>query len=247
MQNSIILKIKIIIKRYNREKDWNQSDRAKEGMLRELLRFVTLLKYHVRSSIENPSVNPESVIQFIEKSLIECTALSRNFYQLSEIKCIKQEDLYQRVKEVISLFKETIKEILPVSKRNIMLKQGGESWLCSDILDKNTIENEELFLSVDFNESEILSERFLKEIKISGANIIHQIITQALPGIPLFHCNKKAFLMDENERNIYFQIGKSGEHWDSIKENSSLCVFVPQSFSAVNIKLFSVVNCNEDE
>ncbi len=78
-------------------------------------------------------------------------------------------------------------------------------------------------------------------IKVSSADNIDRLITQALPGVELTHTAKPPSAIPVKLDYQYFRLGKSGSEWEAIKLARNVSAYVPDDFPEPQLELVVVL------
>jgi type VI secretion system protein ImpJ len=211
-----------------------------EWRVRELLKIISIFSYHIKSWVNNPNVDPDEVIDTIEQLLVMARSISTYQYMLKTSITCKANNLYQSFNAVLDSFKGLVKDIFPIRQKNIPLNKGEDVWFLSESLDEEMMQMADLYLSVSFGVDKNLSDRFSKEVKLSGIKDIQCIITQALSGIAVTYDSGNFGFLEEIKNKTYFKINKLGPYWENVKESRKICVFTSKYFSKFDLNLLAI-------
>lgn len=92
--------------------------------------------------------------------------------------------------------------------------------------------------------SNIPEHRLITEMpsaaRITSPGAINAVITAAVPALDLNHTTRLPASVPIDDRASYFELVKSGPHWEHITKESAMSIFIPYHRSQVDIELMAV-------
>ena len=130
--------------------------------------------------------------------------------------------------------------IIPTKCAPIPLEKTRESLFTGRLRDDRLLEGQ-FYLAVM---AEVPEEKIIKEVplkaKVASSDRVDQLIAAALRGIPLRHLPTPPAEIPVQPGRQYFQVDKSGEHWENVKKSRSISFYIPPEFKNLKLELMGV-------
>jgi type VI secretion system protein ImpJ len=92
--------------------------------------------------------------------------------------------------------------------------------------------------------SGVPEEKVAREVplkaKVSASDRVDQLIAAALRGLTLRHLPAPPAEIPVQPGRVYFQIDKSGDHWEAVKRSRGISFYVPPEFTQLRLELMAV-------
>ncbi len=131
--------------------------------------------------------------------------------------------------------------IIPTRCTPIPLERVRESLFTGKLRDDRVVEAGQLYLAVlaDVPEEKVIREVPLKA-KVSSSDRVDQLIAAAIRGLLLRHLPTPPTEIPVQPGRQYFQLEKSGEHWEAVKKSRSISFYIPPEFKGLKLELMAV-------
>jgi len=130
--------------------------------------------------------------------------------------------------------------IIPTKCAPIPLEKTRESLFTGKLRDDRLLDGQ-FYLAVM---AEVPEEKIIKEVplkaKVAASDRVDQLIAAALRGIPLRHLPTPPAEIPVQPGRQYFQVDKSGEHWEGVKKSRSISFYIPPEFKNLKLELMGV-------
>lgn len=130
--------------------------------------------------------------------------------------------------------------IIPTKCAPIPLERLRESLFKGQLRDDRLLDGQ-FYLAVM---AEVPEEKIIREIplkaKVSASDRVDQLIAAALKGLPLRHLPTPPSEIPVQPGRQYFQVDKSGEHWEAVKKSRTISFYIPPEFKNLKLELMGV-------
>ena len=130
--------------------------------------------------------------------------------------------------------------VIPTRCAPIPLEKLRESLFKGQLRDDRLLEGQ-FYLAVmaEVPEDKIIREVPLKA-KISASDRVDQLIAAALKGLTLRHLPTPPAEIPVQPGRQYFQVDKTGEHWEAVRKSRSISFYIPPEFKNLKLELMGV-------
>jgi type VI secretion system protein ImpJ len=130
--------------------------------------------------------------------------------------------------------------VIPTRCAPIPLEKIRESLFKGQLRDDRLLEGQ-FYLAVmaEVPEDKIIREVPLKA-KVSASDRVDQLIAAALKGLTLRHLPTPPAEIPVQPGRQYFQVDKTGDHWEAIKKSRSISFYIPPEFKNLKLELMGV-------
>ena len=138
--------------------------------------------------------------------------------------------------------RELLDTIIPTKCTNIPLQKSRDNMYIANIQDDRVLEpSGGLYVAVaaDVPGEKVAREAPLK-FKISSQDRVDQLITAALRGITVRHTPAPPPEIPVQPGRKYFQVDKTGDHWEAVRSSKSMALYLPPEFQGLNLELMAV-------
>lgn len=131
--------------------------------------------------------------------------------------------------------------VIPTRCMPIPLERARESLFTGKLRDDRVVEAGQLYLAVlaEVPEDKVIREIPLKA-KVASADRVDQLIAAAVRGLPLRHLPTPPTEIPVQPGRQYFQLDKTGEHWEAVKRSRTIAFYVPPEFKGLRLELMAV-------
>lgn len=141
-----------------------------------------------------------------------------------------------------SRLRELLDTIIPTKCTTIPLNKVRENMFSAKIQDDRVLEAEGgLYVAVA---AEVPAEKVAREaplkFKIASQDRVDQLITAALRGITVKHTPAPPPEIPVQPGRTYFQVDKTGDHWEAVRESRSMAFYLPPEFAGLKLELLAV-------
>jgi type VI secretion system protein ImpJ len=138
--------------------------------------------------------------------------------------------------------RELLDTIIPTKCTNIPLQKTRDNMYVANIQDDRVLEpTGGLFVSVA---ADVPGEKVAREVplkfKISSQDRVDQLITAALRGITVRHTPAPPPEIPVQPGRNYFQVDKTGDHWEAVRESRSMALYLPPEFAGLKLELMAI-------
>ncbi|MBK9974821.1 MAG: type VI secretion system baseplate subunit TssK [Planctomycetes bacterium] len=154
----------------------------------------------------------------------------------------QHEDLAQTFARMEEKLRALLDTIIPTKCTNIPLSQTRDTMFAAKIADDRVLQPEgALYVAVT---ASVPAEKVVREVplkfKISSTDRVDQLITAALRGLSVRHVPAPPPEIPVQPGRQYFQIDKSGEHWEAVRGSHSMSFYLPPEFQGLKLELMAV-------
>ncbi len=130
--------------------------------------------------------------------------------------------------------------VIPTRCSPIPLEKQRDSLFKGQLRDERLLEGQ-FYLAVmaDVPEDKIIKEVPLKA-KVSSSDKVDGLIAAALKGLPLRHLPSPPAEIPVQPGRQYFQVDKTGDHWEAVKKSRSISFYIPPEFKNLKLELMGV-------
>lgn len=159
-----------------------------------------------------------------------------------DVSSYQHEDLdgtFQRLEDKLIALLGTI---IPTKCVNIPLEILRDNMFVAKIQDDRVLQPEgAIYVAV---QADVPAEKVVREaplkFKISSQDRVDQLITAALRGITVRHVPAPPPEIPVQPGRNYFQIDKSGDHWEAVRGSRSMALYLPPEFAGLKLELMAV-------
>jgi len=130
--------------------------------------------------------------------------------------------------------------VIPTRCAPIPLEKLRESLFKGQLRDDRLLEGQ-FYLAVS---AEVPEEKLIREVplkaKVSASDRVDQLIAAALKGLTLRHLPTPPAEIPVQPGRQYFQLDKTGEHWEAVKKSRSISFYIPPEFKNLKLELMGV-------
>ncbi|MBX3460354.1 MAG: type VI secretion system baseplate subunit TssK [Planctomycetes bacterium] len=159
-----------------------------------------------------------------------------------DVNAYSHEDLAGTFARLEARLRELLDTIIPTKCTNIPLNRTRDNMYVASIQDERVLEPQgALFIAVmaDVPAEKVVREAPLK-FKISSQDRVDQLITAALRGISVRHSPAPPPEIPVQPGRNYFQVDKTGDHWDAVRESRSMAFYLPPEFAGLKLELMAI-------
>lgn len=130
--------------------------------------------------------------------------------------------------------------VIPTRCAPIPLEKQRDSLFRGVLRDDRLLEGQ-FYLAVS---AEVPEEKIIKEVplkaKVSASDKVDGLIAAALKGLPLRHMPTPPAEIPVQPGRQYFQVDKTGEHWEAVKKSRTISFYIPPEFKNLKLELMGV-------
>lgn len=152
---------------------------------------------------------------------------------------------HKNLTEVFAQFEQMITQLLdgvvPKKMSGLRLEKLSDALYQIATIDSAQLANNDFYLAVYFESSDSKwIDTFGEQVKVGSADKIDIIVTSALNGLSVSHCQRTPNKLAVKSGYEYFRLESHGHIWQQIVEEQSLAVFMPYSLQKANIEIVIV-------
>jgi len=188
----------------------------------------------------NPTVHPEQLY-------LQMSHLAGQLYTFADAGQPKDLPVYQHddLTTTFSLLEQKVRTLLetviPSKCVPIPLERRPDSGYNGRIPDDRLLANAEFYLALSSSSSdEKVMLEVPKKAKISSLDRVDRLIAQALRGVGLKYLAAPPSEIPVRPGKSYFQLEKSGEHWDAVRSSRTLAIYIPPEFTDLTLECMAV-------
>jgi type VI secretion system protein ImpJ len=159
-----------------------------------------------------------------------------------DVTSYQHEDLNGTFARIEDKLRALLGTIIPTRCTNIPLDKTRDNMFVAKIQDDRVLQPEgAIYVAV---QAEVPAEKVVREaplkFKISSQDRVDQLITAALRGISVKHIPAPPPEIPVQPGRNYFQVDKTGDHWDAVRSSRSMALYLPPEFQGLNLELMAV-------
>jgi type VI secretion system protein ImpJ len=152
------------------------------------------------------------------------------------------EDIAGTFNRIVEKLQELLGTIIPTKCTNIEVEMTRPNMYVADIKDDRVLEDGgAMYIAV---QADVPAEKVVREaplkFKISSQDRVDQLITAALRGISVRHVPAPPPEIPVQPGRQYFQVDKTGDHWDAVRSSHSMALYLPPEFQGLKLELMAV-------
>ncbi|MBU2894373.1 type VI secretion system baseplate subunit TssK [Colwellia sp. D2M02] len=152
---------------------------------------------------------------------------------------------HNNLTEVFAQFEQMITQLLdgvvPKKMSGLKLEKMSDALYQVATIDSAQLSNNDFYLAVYFESSDSKwIDTFGEQVKIGSVDKIDIIVSSALNGLSVSHCQRTPNKLAVKSGYEYFRLESHGHIWQQIVEEQSLAVFVPYSLQKANVEIVIV-------
>jgi len=152
---------------------------------------------------------------------------------------------HKNLSEVFAQFEQMITQLLagvvPKKMSGLKLEKISDALYQVSTIDSALLANNDFYLAVYFDASDSKwIDTFGEQVKIGSADKIDIIVSSALNGLSVSHCQRTPNKLAVKSGYEYFRLEPHGDIWQQIVDEQSLAAFVPYSLQQANIEIVTV-------
>jgi type VI secretion system protein ImpJ len=154
----------------------------------------------------------------------------------------QHEDLAGTFQRIEDKLRALLGTIIPTKCTPIALERTRDNMFVASIQDDRVLASEGAIyvaIQADVPADKVVREAPLK-FKISSQDRVDQLITAALRGISVRHIPAPPPEIPVQPGRNYFQVDKTGDHWDAVKSSRSMAFYLPPEFHGLKLELMAV-------
>jgi len=130
---------------------------------------------------------------------------------------------------------------VPKKMSGLKLEKISDALYQVSTIDSALLANNDFYLAVYFDASDSKwIDTFGEQVKIGSADKIDIIVSSALNGLSVSHCQRTPNKLAVKSGYEYFRLEPHGDIWQQIVDEQSLAAFVPYSLQQANIEIVTV-------
>ncbi|WP_174875427.1 type VI secretion system baseplate subunit TssK [Vogesella oryzae] len=190
-------------------------------------------------SLSNP-LHPEELYMALAEFCGELLTFSTR-YALADIPAYRHEDLHQVFSTLDLQIRELLETVISARYAVIPLHSPKPSFFIGRLESDRFLDNVDFYLSVQSEQpaTQLLDNVPLK-LKIGSPDDVEKILNSAMRGVALSHASQTPSAMPVRVGNHYFALQPHGDIYSRMLQSRSICIYVPQTLSGLNLELIAV-------
>ncbi len=216
--------------------EFTMSEAANFWFLHTVNGFIPPLMHY----FQRPQVHPERVYLEIGRLVGELVTFASEGHP-KEVPVYAHDALSATFGELERKLKLLLETVIPTRCTPIPLERTRDSLFTGRVGDERLLEAAQFYLAVmaSVPEEKIVREVPLKA-KITSLDRVDRLIAAALRGLALKHLPTPPAEIPVQPGRSYFQVDRSGEHWEAVKGSRTLSIYLPPEFTALKLELMAV-------
>jgi type VI secretion system protein ImpJ len=216
--------------------EFTMSEAANFWFLHTVNAYIPLLMHYHNL----PDAHPESVFLVLAQLAGELFTFAGEGHP-KDLPGYRHESLGESFGAMEKRISDLMGTVIPTRCMPIPLERVRDSLFTGKLRDDRIVEAGQLYLAVmcEVPEDKVIREIPLKS-KVSSTDRVDQLIAAALRGLPLRHLPTPPAEIPVQPGRQYFQVDKSGEHWEAVKKSRSISFYVPPEFKGLRLELMAV-------
>lgn len=206
-------------------------------LLRQALAKVVPCLEHIR---RYPQTHPLQ-IYFCFAELCQGLAAFKIDRPINDMPIYQHDQLYEVFNQLLTLIKEILDAIMPVTMQMIRLIRESDSLYTATFIDSRLFDSCSFFLAVKLDKNDLRwVDVLLRQVKIASRQVIETLVTSALLGVGLRFVTKPPNKLAIKAGYEYFYLEPHGEFWQGIINERNLAIFIPYDFAHAHMELIAV-------
>ena len=152
---------------------------------------------------------------------------------------------HQQLSQVFMSFERMITQLLegvvPKKMSGMKLEKVSDSMYRIPTIDSAQFEQSDFYLAVYMESADSKwIETFSEQVKVASTETIELIVSSALNGVNLAHCQRPPNKLAVKSGYEYFRLEPYGDVWQKIIEEQSLSIFMSYALHKANIEIVTV-------
>lgn len=205
-----------------------------------LLRSLSAIYPQMLHYQQHPELHPEMLYRMLTQAIGGLCAFTPD-REASAIPLYRHTELATVFRKFEELLGEVVNITLSSRTAALKLSRETDSLLSANDIDEQTLNQCTLFFEVLFEAADpVWITDFARQVKAASRGTIETTVASALPGVHIVHTQRPPNKLSIKSGYEYFRIEARGDFWNKVREERSLALFLPQSFSNATINLVSV-------
>jgi type VI secretion system protein ImpJ len=216
--------------------EFTMSEAANFWFLHTVNAYIpVLMHYH-----SHPEAHPESVFVELAKLAGELFTFAGEGHP-KDLPLYSHESPGGSFAAIEKRISDLMGTVIPTRCIPIPLERMRESLFTGKLRDDRVVEAGQLYLAVA---AEVPEDKVIREVplkaKVSSTDRVDQLIAAALRGLTLRHLPTPPAEIPVQPGRQYFQVDKTGEHWEAVKKSRSISFYIPAEFKGLRLELMAV-------
>jgi type VI secretion system protein ImpJ len=215
--------------------EFTMSEAANFWFLHTVNAMIPVLMHHHN----NPDVHPEEVFLSLARLAGELFTFSGEGHP-KDLPQYSHDAVGASFSAMEKKISDLMGTIIPTKCAPIPLEKTRESLFTGKLRDDRLLEGQ-FYLAVM---AEVPEEKIIREVplkaKVAASDRVDQLIAAALRGIVLRHLPAPPSEIPVQPGRQYFQVDKSGDHWEAVKKSRSISFYIPPEFKNLKLELMGV-------
>lgn len=213
------------------------ADVAEFMMLQVLNRTYPLYSHYA----QEPVIHPEKLFRDLLELCGELQTFTNTSRLPDSVAKYKHFNLSESYIPLIKDIREALSVVLTPRAIPIPLDTQEHSIRVATIHDKQLLQKAEFIIAVKANmPQEQLRQLFPQQSKISSVSNIRKVVSVQIPGVKLIPLSTAPRQLPYHSGYNYFELDRSGDVWQEIKQHSNMAFHVSGNFPELDIQLWAV-------
>ncbi|WP_181919324.1 type VI secretion system baseplate subunit TssK [Alkalilimnicola ehrlichii] len=146
--------------------------------------------------------------------------------------------VFQRFDEMLRVL---LTDVMPKQSAGIKLQRESDALYKAENVDIRLLQGASIFLAVlhDDHDPSWVAE-FARQAKCGAREDIELILSSALPGVRITHCQRPPGRLAIKSGYEYFRLEQAGDFWQRVCEHQTLALYMPLTFKGARIEIVTV-------
>ena len=205
-----------------------------------LLHTVNRNFAHLNHLLNAEPLHPEELYLAMASFCGELLTFS-SIYSLADLPIYKHDALSDVLPRLDEQIRELLDTVISARYMVIPLSSPKPSFYIGRLESDRLLDGVDFYLSVqsDMPAAQII-ETVPFKLKIGAPDDVEKILNSALRGVTLAHAQQTPSAIPVRVGNHYFSLEPRGDIFQRMLQSRSICIYVPQTLSALNLELIAV-------
>ncbi len=185
-------------------------------------------------------VHPERLYsEFIQ--LLSRISLFEHSQLIEALPAYQHQNLSEVFVQFDRLVTQLLEGVVPKKMSGLRLEKISDALYQIATIDSAQLAHNDFYLAVYFESSDSKwIDTFGEQVKVCSVEKIDMIVSSALNGLPVSHCQRTPNKLAVKSGYEYFRLEPHGDIWQQIIDEQSLAVFIPFSLQQANVEIVIV-------
>ncbi len=206
-------------------------------LLQLINRYQPLLSHILKMQ----NCHPEDFYKLLTSLTSELATFTRKDHRPVALPNYQHEDLQTSFSQLINELQRSLSIVFQQKASLLSLEKTDYNIWVSPINDRQLLKETDLILAISAETSMIeLQNSLPKYVKISAVEKIKNIISHALPGIPIEPLTTAPRQLPYSKGATYYQINRKNDEWNNLENSAAIAIQCGADIPGLNIELWAI-------